>query len=59
MVFCLLSVPSGGSPVISSIEVRPVPDGAYGAGLGGDRWNHLLRKRFRINCGYNGSEPLR
>ncbi|KAM0944159.1 putative protein kinase RLK-Pelle-LRR-I-1 family [Dioscorea sansibarensis] len=59
VVFCLLSIPSGGSPVISSIEVRPLPDGAYGAGLSGDRWNHLLRKRFRINCGYNGSEPLR
>ncbi|KAJ0988993.1 hypothetical protein J5N97_007349 [Dioscorea zingiberensis] len=59
VVFCLLSTPHGGFPVISSIEVRPLPDGAYGAGLNGDRRNHLLRKRFRINCGYNGSEPLR
>ncbi|WOL11965.1 putative LRR receptor-like serine/threonine-protein kinase [Canna indica] len=56
--FCLHSIVGGGFPVISSLEVRPLPKGSYGttmAKFGGN----LLRKRFRINCGYVDEEPLR
>ncbi|GMH27922.1 hypothetical protein Nepgr_029765 [Nepenthes gracilis] len=52
---CFQSLPDGGYPVVSSIEVRPLPLGAYSSGIDGYR-NKLLRKRYRINCGYtNGS----
>lgn len=52
---CLNSIPDGGFPVISSIEVRPLPQGAYNNGLQ-DSPNKSLRKCYRINCGYtNGS----
>ncbi|PPS14555.1 hypothetical protein GOBAR_AA06016 [Gossypium barbadense] len=53
--FCLNAIPSSGSPVISSLEVRPLPRGAYRSGIGGFS-NKSLRKRYRINSGYtNGS----
>ncbi|KAG1370063.1 putative LRR receptor-like serine/threonine-protein kinase [Cocos nucifera] len=56
--FCLLPTDGGGFPVISSLEVRPLPDGAYGTNL--DEFaNKLLKKRFRINCGYSGNGSLR
>lgn len=52
---CLNSFPDGGFPVISSIEVRPLPEGAYASSLQ-DSPNKSLRKCYRINCGYtNGS----
>ncbi|KAK1355968.1 putative LRR receptor-like serine/threonine-protein kinase [Heracleum sosnowskyi] len=52
---CLNSVPGGGFPVISSVEVRPLPEGAYTSSLQ-DSPNKSLRKCYRINCGYtNGS----
>ena len=52
---CLLAIPDGGSPLISSIEIRPLPQGAYANGMG-DFPNKSLRKSYRINCGYaNGS----
>ncbi|KAK4482954.1 hypothetical protein RD792_010127, partial [Penstemon davidsonii] len=40
-----------GVPVISSLELRPLPQGAYG-GAFGDSVGMLLRKSYRINCGY-------
>ncbi|GKU86066.1 hypothetical protein SLEP1_g642 [Rubroshorea leprosula] len=53
--FCLLAIPHAGSPVISSLEVRPLPQGAYQTGLE-DLPNKSLRKSYRINSGYtNGS----
>ncbi|KAJ0113769.1 hypothetical protein Patl1_01597 [Pistacia atlantica] len=53
--FCLHRTSNGGNPVISSLEVRPLPQGAYKIGLG-DFPNKLLRKSYRIDCGYtNGS----
>lgn len=55
--FCLHSILDGGNPVISQLEVRPLPGGAYTS----SSWefsNKSLRKRFRINCGYSGG-PLR
>ncbi|KAG6657657.1 probable LRR receptor-like serine/threonine-protein kinase At5g48740 [Carya illinoinensis] len=53
--FCLHAIPDGGSPVISSLELRPLPQGAYASGVG-DFPNKSLRKSYRINCGYsNGS----
>ncbi|KAJ0054598.1 hypothetical protein Pint_01555 [Pistacia integerrima] len=53
--FCLHRISNGGNPVISSLEVRPLPQGAYKIGLG-DFPNKLLRKSNRIDCGYtNGS----
>ncbi|KAI5599778.1 hypothetical protein BDE02_02G217800 [Populus trichocarpa] len=52
--FCLHSVPHGGSPVISSLEVRPLPRGAYHTGMR-DFPNKSLRKAYRINSGYNES----
>lgn len=55
LLLCLNSVPNGGYPVISSIEIRPVPQGGYYSGME-DFANKLLRKCYRINCGYtNGS----
>ncbi|XWS76097.1 hypothetical protein CRYUN_Cryun01aG0147800 [Craigia yunnanensis] len=53
--FCLHAIPDGGSPVISSLEVRPLPQGAYQSGME-DFPNKSLRKCYRINSGYtNGS----
>ncbi|XP_039027371.1 probable LRR receptor-like serine/threonine-protein kinase At5g48740 [Hibiscus syriacus] len=53
--FCLHAIPKGGLPVISSLEVRPLPQGAYRSGMEGFL-NKSLRKRYRINSGYtNGS----
>lgn len=53
--FCLHRISSGGNPVIASLEVRPLPQGAYQMGLG-DFPDKLLRKSYRIDCGYtNGS----
>lgn len=53
--FCLHAIPDGGSPVISSLEVRPLPHGAYHSGIG-EFPNKSLRKSYRINSGYtNGS----
>lgn len=52
--FCLHSIPHGGSPLISSIELRPLPQGAYEDD--GLLQSQALRKLYRINCGYtNGS----
>ncbi|KAM7264127.1 hypothetical protein ACFE04_001810 [Oxalis oulophora] len=52
---CLISIPNGGYPVISSLEVRPLPQGAYQNGVG-DFPNKSLRKSYRINSGFvNGS----
>ncbi|KAF3790149.1 putative LRR receptor-like serine/threonine-protein kinase, partial [Nymphaea thermarum] len=47
---CLLPIPGGGFPVISSLEVRPLPPGAYKNGTGSFS-NKTLRKKFRVNCG--------
>ncbi|KAF9606787.1 hypothetical protein IFM89_028163 [Coptis chinensis] len=53
--FCLHSIPNGGYPVISSLEIRPLPQGGYGSGIG-DFPYKSLRKVYRVNCGYsNGS----
>ncbi|GFZ17608.1 leucine-rich repeat protein kinase family protein [Actinidia rufa] len=54
---CLQSIPGAGFPVISTLEVRPLPQGAYKTGLE-DFPNNFLRKSYRINCGYNDG-PLR
>ncbi|XP_034690063.1 probable LRR receptor-like serine/threonine-protein kinase At5g48740 isoform X2 [Vitis riparia] len=52
---CLHALPGGGVPVISSLEVRPLPQRAYTSGME-DFPNKSLRKCYRINCGYaNGS----
>ncbi|RDY10601.1 putative LRR receptor-like serine/threonine-protein kinase, partial [Mucuna pruriens] len=50
--FCLIAIPKGGSPVISSLEIRPLPQGAYTNGMA-DFPNKLLRKSYRIDCGYS------
>ncbi|KAK8631099.1 hypothetical protein V6N13_079863 [Hibiscus sabdariffa] len=53
--FCLQAIPGGGSPVISSLEVRPLPLGAYQSSLEDFR-HKSLHKCYRINSGYtNGS----
>ncbi|XP_010264107.1 PREDICTED: probable LRR receptor-like serine/threonine-protein kinase At5g48740 isoform X2 [Nelumbo nucifera] len=52
--FCFLSILDGGVPVISSLEVRPLPDGAYRSGMG-NLTNKSLRKHYRVNCGNNTS----
>ncbi|XP_043719084.1 probable LRR receptor-like serine/threonine-protein kinase At5g48740 isoform X2 [Telopea speciosissima] len=53
--FCLVSKPDGGVPVISYLEVRSLPLGAYTSGME-DFPITSLRKCYRINCGYsNGS----
>lgn len=50
---CLQAIPDGSFPVVSTLEVRPIPQGAYDSGMG---VNKLLKKCHRINCGYtNGS----
>ncbi|XP_038877569.1 probable LRR receptor-like serine/threonine-protein kinase At5g48740 isoform X2 [Benincasa hispida] len=52
--FCLHSIPLSGSPLISSIELRPLPRGSYEDD--GLLQSRALRKSYRINCGYtNGS----
>lgn len=51
---CFHSLTNGGFPVISSLELRPLPQGAYIDALG-DFPNKLLRKCYRVNCGYNWS----
>ncbi|CAK9167066.1 unnamed protein product [Ilex paraguariensis] len=52
---CFHSIPNGGFPAISYLEVRPLPQGAYNEGME-DFPNKLLRKSYRINCGdTNGS----
>ncbi|KAL3531111.1 hypothetical protein ACH5RR_010433 [Cinchona calisaya] len=48
---CFHSTPGGGYPVISSLEIRPLPQGAYSSGLA-DFPSKLLRKSYRINSGY-------
>lgn len=49
---CLNAIPKGGSPVISSLEIRPLPQGAYTNGMA-DFPNKLLRKSYRIDCGHS------
>ncbi|KAL6968035.1 hypothetical protein U1Q18_033839 [Sarracenia purpurea var. burkii] len=49
---CLQPIPNSGFPVISTLEVRPLPQGAYKTGFR-DFPNKFLRKSYRINCGYN------
>ncbi|XP_020597225.1 LOW QUALITY PROTEIN: probable LRR receptor-like serine/threonine-protein kinase At5g48740 [Phalaenopsis equestris] len=58
LLFCLISMPGAGFPVISSLEVRLLPAGAYGASSKELR-DTVLRKRYRINCGYQHKSPLR
>ncbi|XP_019413036.1 PREDICTED: probable LRR receptor-like serine/threonine-protein kinase At5g48740 isoform X2 [Lupinus angustifolius] len=55
--FCLNAIPSCGSPVISSLEIRPLPKGSYTKGKE-DFPNKLLRKSHRIDCGYT-NESIR
>ncbi|XP_029124668.1 probable LRR receptor-like serine/threonine-protein kinase At5g48740 isoform X2 [Cajanus cajan] len=55
--FCLIAIPKGGSPVISSLEIRPLPQGAYTNGMTNFP-NKLLRKSYRIDCGHS-NESLR
>ncbi|WVZ16266.1 hypothetical protein V8G54_009248 [Vigna mungo] len=50
--FCLIAMPEGGSPVISSLEIRPLPQGAYTNGMT-DFPNKLLKKSYRIDCGHS------
>ncbi|XP_062020434.1 probable LRR receptor-like serine/threonine-protein kinase At5g48740 [Rosa rugosa] len=53
--FCLHNIPDRGTPVITSIEVRPLPQGAYTSGME-DFPHKSLRKSYRIDCGNtNGS----
>lgn len=53
--FCLHNIPDRGAPAISSIEVRPLPQGAYTTGME-DFPHKSLRKSYRIDCGNtNGS----
>ena len=49
--FCLLGIKRKGFPVISSLEVRPLPEDAYKSGME-DFPSKSLRKCHRINCGY-------
>ncbi|KAL2319246.1 hypothetical protein Fmac_028215 [Flemingia macrophylla] len=57
LIFCLIAIPKGGSPVISSLEIRPLPQGAYTNGMTNFP-NKLLRKSYRIDCGHS-NESLR
>ncbi|GAV70692.1 Pkinase domain-containing protein/Malectin_like domain-containing protein/LRR_8 domain-containing protein [Cephalotus follicularis] len=50
--FCLIAIPDSGYPVISSLEVRPLPQGAYQTGIGDCPYKSSLRKCYRINSGY-------
>lgn len=49
---CFQSLPDAGFPVISTLEVRPLPEGAYRTGLK-DFSDKFLRKSYRISCGWN------
>ncbi|KAK2414183.1 putative LRR receptor serine/threonine-protein kinase [Trifolium repens] len=51
LVFCLNSIPNGGSPIISLLEIRPLPKGSYIKGKE-DFPNKLLRMSYRIDCGH-------
>ncbi|GER33352.1 leucine-rich repeat protein kinase family protein [Striga asiatica] len=46
---CFHSISNGGFPVVSSVEVRPLPGEAYGVDYSDRR---ILKKLFRLNCGY-------
>lgn len=48
---CFHPLPGGGFPVVSSIEVRPLPQGAYNSSYMGFQ-SKLLRKAYRTNSGY-------
>lgn len=52
VIFCLHPIPNGGFPVISSLEIRPMPKEAYSSNWRDPPFNSL-KKRFRINCGVN------
>ncbi|KAL1207445.1 putative LRR receptor-like serine/threonine-protein kinase [Cardamine amara subsp. amara] len=55
VLLCLLAVKGRGIPVISSLEVRPLPLNAYRNSLEGSS-NIILRRSYRINSGYtNGT----
>lgn len=55
LLLCLLAIKGRGIPVISSLEVRPLPLGAYKNSLEGSS-NIILRRSYRINSGYtNGT----
>jgi hypothetical protein len=47
----LNSIPNGGSPIISLLEIRPLPKGSYIKGKE-DFPNKLLRMSYRIDCGH-------
>ncbi|KAG8387333.1 hypothetical protein BUALT_Bualt02G0010600 [Buddleja alternifolia] len=49
---CFHSIRNGGYPVVSSLELRPLPQGAYITAVG-DYNDKLLRRSYRINCGYS------
>lgn len=54
--FCLHNIPTHGAPVISSLEIRPLPRGAYQTAMEDYYPDKSLRKCYRINSGYmNGS----
>ncbi|AES79129.2 probable LRR receptor-like serine/threonine-protein kinase At5g48740 [Medicago truncatula] len=48
---CLNSIPSGGSPIISLLEIRPLPKGSYIKGKENFP-NKLLRMSYRVDCGH-------
>lgn len=52
LLLCLHSIFAGGFPVISTIELRPLPQGAYSIISLADFPSKLLRKSYRINSGY-------
>ncbi|CAN8265621.1 unnamed protein product [Cochlearia groenlandica] len=55
VLLCLLAVKGRGIPVIASLEVRPLPLGAYRNSLEGSS-DIILRSSYRINSGYtNGT----
>ncbi|CAH2044728.1 unnamed protein product, partial [Thlaspi arvense] len=55
LLLCLLAVKGRGIPVISSLEVRPLPLGSYRNSLESSS-NIILRRSYRINSGYtNGT----
>ncbi|KAK7401187.1 hypothetical protein VNO78_12508 [Psophocarpus tetragonolobus] len=50
MSLCLNAIPKGGSLVISSFEIKSLPQGAYTNGMA-DFPNKFLRKSYKIDCG--------
>lgn len=52
LLLCFHSIFGGGFPVISTIELRPLPQGAYTIISLADFPSKLLRKSYRINSGY-------